>query len=102
MKKVYSAENLVMTGHVRSLLQQAGIECEVHNQNLAGALGELPPFECWPEVWIYDDGDYDQAMAVIEQGLAGDNSAAVWQCTCGERIEGQFSHCWHCGAERPA
>ena len=101
MKKVYSAENLIIAGHVRALLQQAGIECVIQNQNLAGAAGELPPFECWPEIWIYDDADYDQAMAVIEQGLAGDTSAGAWRCTCGEQIEGQFSQCWRCGAERP-
>jgi len=102
MKKVYSAENLVMAGHVRSLLQQAGIDCEIRNQNLAGAVGELPPFECWPEVWIYDDGDYDKAMEVIRQALAGKNVGPSWRCvTCGEVIEGQFSQCWRCGSERP-
>jgi len=102
MKKVYSAENLVMAGHVQSLLDQTGIDCEIQNQNLAGALGELPPFECWPEVWIYDDDDYNRALAVIEQALSGADQGTPWQCACGERIEGQFSQCWNCGAERPA
>lgn len=102
MKKVYSAENLIMATHVQALLQQAGIDCMVQKQNLAGAAGELPPFECWPEVWVCDDADSDRAADVIEQGLAGDTSAAAWRCACGEQLEGQFSHCWHCGAERPA
>lgn len=101
MKKVYSAENLVMAAHVQALLQQAGIECVIQKQNLAGAAGELPPFECWPEVWIYDDGDSDKAAAVIHQALAGATAAAPWRCVCGEHIEGQFSQCWRCGAERP-
>lgn len=102
MKKVYSAENLIMAGHVRALLQQAGIDCVVQNQNLAGAQGELPPFECWPEVWVCDDADAARALDEIAQGLAGDTSAAAWRCACGEQIEGQFSQCWRCGAERPA
>jgi hypothetical protein len=24
----------------------------------------------------------------------------LWKCQCGEILEGQFSACWHCGAER--
>ena len=99
MKKVYSADNLVMTGHMQALLQQAGIECEVRHQALSGALGELPPIECWPEVWIHDDRDYDRAMALVEREInRQQRHDDPWQCVCGETLEGQFSQCWRCGA----
>ena len=46
--------------------------------------------------------DYDKAMEVIRQALAGKNVGPSWRCvTCGEVIEGQFSQCWRCGSERP-
>jgi len=102
MKKVYSADNPVMVGHMQSLLEQAGIDSEIRNLALGGALGELPPIECWPEVWVHRDEDYERALSLVEQELhKPPTNAEAWHCRCGETIEGQFSHCWHCGRERP-
>lgn len=102
MKKVYSADNPVMVGHIQSLLEQAGIDSEIRNQALSGAMGELPPIECWPEVWIRRDEDYDRALALVEAEIHGlHDRGDSWRCSCGETIEGQFSHCWNCGRERP-
>jgi len=88
------------TGHVSSLLRQQGISCHLRNENLVGALGELPPTECWPEVWIADDGDQERAQEIINAALAPLASQPGWHCRCGEDLEGQFSHCWRCGADR--
>lgn len=102
MRKVYSADNSLLAGHVKSLLEQAGIECLLKNQILSGAMGELPLNECWPEVWVCDDRDYGAALEVIESALApGTASGEPWRCACGETIENQFTACWHCGGERP-
>jgi hypothetical protein len=101
MRKIYSADNLPMAGYVRSILESCDIECVLKNQNLAGAMGELPPIECWPEVWIINDGDYNQAKQILDTSLpAVMNMKNGWQCSCGEKIEGQFSACWSCGNER--
>lgn len=97
MKKVYSADNLPMSGYIKSLLESCDIECVLRNQNLAGAMGELPPIECWPEVWVLNDGDYDKAMRIVNSAFSEDTVSDSWQCPCGERIEGQFRMCWACG-----
>ena len=101
MKKVYSADNLAMSGYVKSILEVNHIDCVIRNQNLAGAMGELPPIECWPEVWILDEDAYDDAMHIINAFLSDNpEQREDWICSCGEKIEGQFSACWSCGQER--
>ncbi len=102
MKKVYSSENSMMAGHIKSLLELEGIPCIIKNENLAGAMGELPLNECWPEVWIRDDLSYDNAMHILKDILAPENVASQsWHCACGEEIEGQFFACWNCGSYKP-
>ena len=102
MKKVFSAENTVEAGLVNSVLEANGIVCLVKNQNLSGALGEIPPLECWPEIWVTDDADYYRAVELVREIRTQDNSPRDdWHCGCGELIEAQFSACWQCGKERP-
>ena len=100
MKKVYSADSLPMAGYVQSMLESYDIECILKNQNLSGAMGELPPIECWPEVWVINDFDYKQAMQIVNSAFHSVTNPGNWLCKCGETIEGQFSACWSCGAER--
>src|SRR5690554_3081375 len=101
MKKVYSSDNMIMPGYIKSLLESCKIECIIRNQHLAGAIGEIPPIECWPEVWIMHDEDYAEAMDIINAvSVKEDESSPFWRCTCGETIEGQFSACWSCGKEK--
>ena len=100
MKKVYSSDNLIMAGHVHSLLEANGIDCHLRNMNLTGGIGELPVNECWPEVWVNDDRDFDVAKNLIETTLSQAKVNQRWRCQCGELIEGQFDICWACGSER--
>lgn len=101
MKKVYSADNLPMSGYIKSLLESCEIECILKNQNLSGAMGELPPIECWPEVWVVHDEDYDAALSIVNSATShADTANESWQCSCGEHIEGQFDICWSCGREK--
>ena len=101
MKKVYSADNLAMSGYVKSMREENQINCVIKNQNLVGAMGELPPIECWPEVWVLDDDEYENAMQIINTFLSERaHPREEWICRCGEKIEGQFSACWSCGRER--
>jgi hypothetical protein len=91
-----------MIGHLKNILEIYGIDCVVRNIYLAGAVGELPPIECWPELWVVDDADYPRAGEILEKVLAPLGSVKKpWQCSkCGEEVEGQFSECWNCGWER--
>ena len=102
MKKVYTAKDPLMIGHLKNVLATFDIKSVTKNYDLSSAAGELPPIECWPELWILDDHRHAEAEAILKKALAPLKSVKKpWQCTgCGEEIEGQFSECWKCGRSR--
>ncbi len=97
MKRVYRAASLVQVAHIRNLLLAAGIDSEIRNQYLAGAIGELPMMETWPQL-VVEEADEPRALRVIERAAAP-AVGEPWVCeNCGERLEPQFTNCWRCGA----
>jgi hypothetical protein len=70
VKRVYRAASLLQVAHARNILISAGIECELRNVHLAGALGDLPMMETWPQLYVHD-GDERYAL-----GLRGMRRAA--------------------------
>ena len=103
MKRVYCSDDLVMAGHLKSLLDADGIECFLKNQYLTGGRGDLPLNECWPELWITQDESYVHAMKIITATIYNPDKIvdSDWRCNCGELIEGQFGSCWNCGKDKP-
>ena len=98
MKRVYRAASLLQVAHARNVLITAGIHCELRNQYLAGALGDLPMMETWPQLYV-EDADEKFALSALARAVAAP-VGAPWTCAqCGERSEAQFTHCWQCGAE---
>jgi hypothetical protein len=99
MKRLVTHESLAQLGHLRNVLEQSGIRCLIKNEQLSGALGEIPFLECLPELWVVRDTDLAAAEALL-RGLRQDAApAASWICAhCGEVNEGQFAACWRCGA----
>jgi hypothetical protein len=104
MKKIYSSQSPMMVAFIRDILACEGIYCIVKNELLCGAVGELPPIECWPELWVADDTQYELARELVKAALnARESSARAWRCLrCGESLEGQFAQCWKCGQLRRA
>jgi hypothetical protein len=103
MKLVYSAESVVNVAHMRNVLESAGIRCELRNYHLAGAIGEIPFVECWPQLWAVEEHQHGQAEQLVAAALNGVQRGPEWTCPeCRERIEPQFTACWRCGCERPA
>jgi hypothetical protein len=102
MRRLHSAKDPLMIGHLKNVLSAAGIACVARNIDLISAAGELPPVECWPELWVMDDEKYGRAQAVLKKTLAPLRVVKKpWTCTgCSETIEGQFSECWNCGRDR--
>ena len=97
MKKLTSAETLVLINHYKNLLASEGIPTEVRNQHLGSIMGEVPFFETWPQLWVINDLDYDRALQLIEAADA-ESPGEEWKCQkCGEANEGQFGACWNCG-----
>ncbi len=93
-------EHALAAAHLAGALRAAGIECEVRNTALSGALGEIPFLECAPQIWIRNALDEARAKVLIEQ-LRRPVEGEHWTCTvCGETLEPQFSQCWKCGSAR--
>jgi putative signal transducing protein len=101
MKRLHSAKDPLMIGHLKNVLATFGIKCVARNSDLISAAGELPPVECWPELWVVDDDKFSRARAILRKTLAPLHSVKKpWHCAgCGETIEGQFSECWNCGRD---
>jgi len=99
LKRVYSSYNLAEVHHARNLLEAAGIAAVVKNQYLSSAMGELPPAECQPQLWVVNDSDAGRAERLL---FATEPVGPAWQCSCGETLGGQFTQCWRCGAYRLA
>jgi hypothetical protein len=102
MKRIYSAKDPLMIGHLKNVLATFGIKCLTKKLDLISAAGELPPIECWPELWVVDDEKVAKAKRILRKTLAPLASVKrPWVCVgCGENIEGQFSGCWNCGRDR--
>jgi hypothetical protein len=98
MKRVYSSYNLALLHHTRNLLEAEGVETEVRNQYLASAMGELPPAECQPELWVLRDEDAARAEEILRRPQV---RGPDWRCSCGETLGAQFGQCWNCGSLRP-
>ena len=102
MKKIYTADDPIFIGYLRSLLEEKGIACSIRNELLIGGSGELPPNECWPELWVLHDEDVQRSNAIVDQARRStDIGGEPWRCeSCDESIEAQFTACWNCGEGR--
>lgn len=96
MKKVFSHENRLIVFNIKNLLEEQGIECIVKNEFAGGGVGDLSPFETWPELWVMDEADYSSAKDVVEQLQQG-AGADILCPHCGEENGRHFQICWHCG-----
>jgi hypothetical protein len=97
VKRVYRAASLIQVAHARNVLITAGIQCELRNQYLAGALGDLPMMETWPQLYV-EDGDERYALSVLARATCAP-AGSPWICDeCREQLEPQFTSCWRCGA----
>lgn len=97
MKRVLSGNSLPDTAHFKNLLEHSGIASVIKNRELGGGLGDLPVFDCAPELWVLA-GDASRAEALIRDSVRPAVRGAPWRCVkCGEDNEPQFAACWSCG-----
>ena len=97
MIRIYSAPILAIVQNIKNLLQLNGIASTITNQYLSAGIGEIPPIECWPQLWV-EEQDAERASEIIEATKTdGSESRETWVCSkCGEELEGQFTECWNC------
>ena len=78
MKRVFRAASLIQVAHARNVLLTAGIQSELRNQYLAGALGDLPMLETWPQLYV-EDADEQAALRALVRAAAAPTGAS-WTC----------------------
>jgi hypothetical protein len=100
MKRVWSGSSLPDTTHFKNLLEYAGVACVIKNHALGGGLGDLPVFDCAPEIWVLDGTEAARAEALIRDSVRPIAAAIPWRCArCGEDNEAQFAACFRCGGD---
>jgi Putative prokaryotic signal transducing protein len=108
MKEVSVHRDPTVVGFHKSILDEAGIDCFIRNENSAASLGagalglvQSPIFD--PALCIADDSRYDEAVALLRSATAPDlENRAEWKCPkCGESVPGNFSICWNCASTNP-
>ena len=81
MKLLFSSPHSPEVGLLKDLLAQAGIPCEVRNENL---YSNFPGVPFQPEIWVLNDDDYPRACEIRDSraGPSAENRAA-WICPVG-------------------
>ncbi|MES2978081.1 MAG: DUF2007 domain-containing protein [Pseudomonadota bacterium] len=100
MLRLSRAPNIAIAAFWADALTQAGMPASVQRYFLGSVVGELPPDQCQPEVWLTHDADELQARALLDD--LQNRPQRRWLCRCGELVEGGFDVCWACGAAMPA
>ena len=103
MRKVFEHIEFARVGHYQSILEDAGIATMIKNLGAASASGEIPFVQCYPELWVADDKDYDRALELLEPYHEREvPEGSAWNCpTCSEHLPGSFGQCWNCGTMQP-
>jgi hypothetical protein len=103
MTCLYTTQDLALLGHLENALKACGIDCEIRGQHLSIGVGELPPIECWPELWVLRTDQRAEAENLLRKLLyIGSPTSRPWTCpSCSEEIQGQFTDCWQCGSPNP-
>lgn len=99
MKRLLSTMGGPELGLLKSRLEEAGIGCDLRDEQTSQTIHSA----AFPaELWILDDGDYAEAVALSKAWQGAPSEAREdWICSgCGEGLGGQFVACWKCGALR--
>ena len=100
MKLVYRHENRILVSNAKNILENAGIMTVLQNEFASSAVGELSFLDAWPQLWVLDDADYENARKIIA-GLEEPQTGKDWHCTvCNEINAPSFEICWNCQTER--
>ncbi|MBB3640825.1 putative signal transducing protein [Variovorax atrisoli] len=100
MRRLAQAPNLAIATVWAHALREEGVAATVQREFLGAVMGQLPPDQCLPEIWIDDEAQFDLAKHLLHE--LQHRPQRSWRCVCGEQIEGGFEQCWQCGQMMPA
>lgn len=101
MKRLVQAPNLAIATLWCDLLREAGIRVTVQREFACGLVGQIPPDQALPEVWVQDDEQLERARELLD--ALSHCEQRLWVCTgCREQVDGPFDQCWNCGTPMPA
>jgi len=96
MKMVYTNENHFIANNVKNLIEAQGINTFIKNEFSQGAVGEISAFDSWPEIWVFDDSDFERADEIAKSSQSSGLSVD-WVCnSCSEKNAPSFEICWNC------
>lgn len=98
MRRIYSSQNPTLVWHAKNILESAGIECALCNEFASGGVGQISPFDAWPELWVDDQYGY-RALTLLKREFEA-SDLPDWTCPqCGETSGGAFTACWNCAQD---
>ena len=101
MKTVFTSPSIIEAYKAKSLLDDAGIESVIGNENVSFLAGEVPYAATWPQVDIINEVDFDKAKNVLVEMKPEKVTGEPWVCSkCKETHEPQFEICWNCGSAK--
>ncbi len=101
MKLVYSNENHFLVNNAKNLIDAQEIETFIKNEFAQGAVGEISAFDAWPELWVTNDKDFEQAVAILKSSESSAKDED-WLCqNCSEENGSSFEICWNCQNTNP-
>ena len=104
MRKVYSCNSIIELQPYKFALKAKGIEFLIKNEFAQGAIGELPPTDALPQIWVLNDDDFalaEQLCIEVEQEQL--QLSEDWRCAnCDEINASSFEYCWQCQTIKPA
>jgi hypothetical protein len=67
MKRVYTSPSAAQCNLLRSLLEANGVPCLVKKESLSGLARMVSLTEAWPELWVADDSQFDEARRIVQE-----------------------------------
>jgi hypothetical protein len=100
VREVFTSQDFTQVGYYKSILDGEGIITFIRNEssNNTGMAG--PMF--LPTLCVIDDGDYDEAIQILQEQRTPVALGADWICpSCLEKNPANFELCWNCNSARP-
>ena len=97
---IYTNENRILVANIKNIVEAHGFEVFLKNEYSQGAVGEISAIDAWPELWVVNDSDYENAIKIIESSISKETDPE-WICSnCGESNDASFGSCWKCQTGR--